>query len=144
MKEKRLRRKIKRRRQRGKVKSSRRKPRDSSDPSSDSSSSSGTTSTSSTTSSTDSSSAGSGSSDDVDGYDGSSSSSEDEGVYRFVKPRARKDKRVTMVYGGALEKDPKPPYLYLKHGDAGSKTVFRVKYVKYVKQHECMWTRNGS
>ena len=135
-KEKRKRRRHQRQRQRHKPKSRRKHRRDSSDdPSSSSSSSSETTSTSESTSSTDSTShSTSGSSDSNEGYDGSSSDGGDEGTYRFVKPKKRKDKRVTVVYGGALEKDPKPPFL--KHGDAASRAAFRLKYLKYVKTHE--------
>lgn len=55
-------------------------------------------------------------------------------AYRPRLERPRRDKRVTVVYGDTLEKDPKAPWL--KHGDAASRDDFRVRYLRYLKIHD--------
>ena len=103
----------------------------SSDPSSSSSDSSESEESSSSTSSYSAHAARS--RNNSDGYTGDSSSSEDEG-YRPIIRREKRSKKVTVVYGGTLEKDPQAPYL--KQGDAASKVAIRVKYLKHLKKND--------
>ena len=56
----------------------------------------------------------------------------DEGAYRPHRTRRANragKKRVTVVYGGTLAKDPKAPYM--KNGDDASRKAFRESYLKY-------------
>ena len=126
---KKKRRRENRRRKKKRRKEKRKRARERGDPSSDSSDSTESTETSSTQTS---SSTSTEPSSDT-GFTGDSSESEDEG-YRPITRREKRSKKVTVVYGGTLDKDPKAPYL--KQGDASSRAAFRVKYLKYLKNHD--------